>query len=144
MNTRRSFLQRAMAFGAGALSIPAFARAEVSHDSLPSRSGAHSDSARRHPIGSPISAVTPDISNLAYTMDNGVKVFHLVAEPVKQEILPGTVLDVWGYNGSAPGPTIQVNRGDRVRIVVDNHLPEPTSMHWHGLEIPFDMDGGPA
>ena len=144
MNTRRSFLQRAMAFGAGALSIPAFARAEVSNDSSPSRSGAHSDSARRHPIGSPISVVTPDISNLAYTMDNAVKVFHLVAEPVKQEILPGKVLDLWGFNGSAPGPTIQVNQGDRARIIVDNHLPEPTSMHWHGFEIPFDMDGGPG
>jgi hypothetical protein len=77
-------------------------------------------------------------------MDNGVKVFHLVAEPVKQQIMPGRVLDLWGFNGSAPGPTIQVNQGDRVRIVVDNHLPEPTSMHWHGFEIPNSMDGGPG
>ena len=77
-------------------------------------------------------------------MDGGVKVFHLVAEPVKQLILPGKVLDLWGYNGSAPGPTIQVNQGDRVRIVVDNHLPEPTAMHWHGFEIPISMDGMPG
>ena len=72
---------------------------------------------------------TPDIADLAFTMDNGVKVFHLTAESVKQEILPGKVLDLWGYNGSAPGPTIQVNEGDRVRIVFDNHLPEPSSIH---------------
>ena len=77
-------------------------------------------------------------------MDGGVKVFHLVAEPVKQQILPGKVLDLWGFNGSAPGPTIQVNQGDRVRIVVDNHLPEPTAMHWHGFEIPINMDGMPG
>ena len=79
-----------------------------------------------------------------YTKDSGLKVFHLVAEPVKQQILPGKVLDLWGFNGSAPGPTIQVNQGDRVRIVVDNHLPEPTSMHWHGFEIPISMDGMPG
>ena len=90
------------------------------------------------------SVVTPDLPDLAFEMDNGVKVFHLVAEPVKQTIFPGKVVNLWGYNGTAPGPTIQVNQGDRVRIIVDNHLPEPTSMHWHGFEIPFDMDGAPG
>jgi hypothetical protein len=58
--------------------------------------------------------------------------------------MPGKTANLWGYNGSAPGPTIQVNHGDRVRIIVDNHLPEATSMHWHGLEIPIDMDGAPG
>jgi hypothetical protein len=77
-------------------------------------------------------------------MDNGIKVFHLVAEPVKQQIAPNKVLDLWGFNSSAPGPTIQVNQGDRVRLIVDNHLPEPTSMHWHGFEIPIAMDGMPG
>ena len=52
--------------------------------------------------------------------------------------------NLWGYNGNAPGPTIQVTRGDRVRIIVDNHLPEATSMHWHGFDIPNDMDGAPG
>ena len=88
------------------------------------------------------SVVTPDVPNLPFEMDNGVKVFNLIAEPVKQSILPGKIANLWGYNGSAPGPTIQVTQGDRVRIIVDNHLPEPTSMHWHGFEIPIDMDGG--
>lgn len=87
---------------------------------------------------------SPDLHDLPFTLENGVKVFHLVAEPVRQQILPNRTLDLWGFNGSAPGPTIQVTEGDRVRIVVDNHLPEPTSMHWHGFEIPFDMDGGPG
>lgn len=76
-------------------------------------------------------------------MDGGVKVFHLVAEPVKRELMPGRVIDAWGYNGTTPGPTIEANQGDRVRIVLDNHLPEPTTMHWHGLEIPNQMDGMP-
>ena len=87
---------------------------------------------------------TPDIADLPFRMDGNVKEFHLIAEPVKQEIVPGRTVDLWGYNGSAPGPTIQVNQGDRVRIIVDNHLPEATSMHWHGFEIPNDMDGAPG
>ena len=91
-----------------------------------------------------VSVYTPDLSDLPYWLDNGVKVFHLIAEPVKQQIAPNKTIDAWGYNGSAPGPTIQVTQGDRVRIVVDNHLPEPTSMHWHGFEIENAMDGVPG
>jgi manganese oxidase len=77
-------------------------------------------------------------------VDNGVKVFHLVAEPVKQMVIPGRTFDLWGFNGSAPGPTIQATEGDRVRIVFENHLPEPTGIHWHGLELPIEMDGVPG
>ena len=87
---------------------------------------------------------TPDVPKLAWTFESGVKVFNLVAEPVKREFLPGTLVDAWGYNSTAPGPTIEVVEGDRVRVVVDNHLPEPTSMHWHGFEIPIAMDGMPG
>ena len=88
--------------------------------------------------------VTPDLPDLPFELDNGVKVFHLIAEPVKQELIPGKVANLWGYSGSSPGPTIQINQGDRVRLIVDNHLPEPTSMHWHGFEIPNGMDGVPG
>jgi FtsP/CotA-like multicopper oxidase with cupredoxin domain len=91
-----------------------------------------------------ISVETPDVPQLSWRMDGSVKEFHLIAEPVKQEIFPGRIVDLWGYNGSAPGPTIQVNQGDRVRIIVDNHLPEATSMHWHGFEVPNEMDGAPG
>jgi hypothetical protein len=94
--------------------------------------------------GDPAAFRTPDVRSLSFELDNGVKVFHLVAEPVRTEFLPGRVVDAWGYNGSVPGPTIEVDEGDRVRIIVDNHLPEPTSMHWHGFEIPIEMDGVPG
>ena len=87
---------------------------------------------------------TPDLPNLPYELDNGVKVFHLVAEPVKREFVPGKIVDAWGYNGTVPGPTIEVIEGDRVRIIVDNHLPEITSVHWHGFELPIEMDGVPG
>jgi len=141
MNSRRSFLQRALALAAGVISVPHLvAQKSTRTSSLDIREPDD------HTAGSTFDAPaqTPDISNLPFTMDNGVKVFHLVAEPVKQQIMPGKVLDLWGFNGSAPGPTIQVNQGDRVRIIVDNRLPEPTSMHWHGFEIPNNMDGGPG
>ena len=94
-----------------------------------------------------VPVVTLDVGDLPFTMDNGVKVFNLIAEPVKQVIVPGKMgrtFDLWGFNGSAPGPTIQANEGDRVRIVFENRLPEPTGIHWHGLELPIEMDGVPG
>jgi len=65
----------------------------------------------------------------------------LVAEPVEHEFAPGTRATCWGYNGSTPGPTIEAVEGDRVRIFVTNHLPEHTSIHWHGIILPSGMDG---
>ena len=93
---------------------------------------------------SPVPVTTLDVADLPFTMDGGVKVFNLIAEPVKQVIVPGRTFDLWGFNGSAPGPTIHANEGDRVRIVFENHLPEPTGIHWHGLELPIEMDGVPG
>jgi FtsP/CotA-like multicopper oxidase with cupredoxin domain len=85
--------------------------------------------------------VTPNGSTLPYKMDHGIKVFHLIAEKVKKEIGPGMVVNAWGYNGQSPGPTIEAVEGDRVRILVTNKLPEPTSVHWHGVLLPSGMDG---
>lgn len=87
--------------------------------------------------------ITPDVPNLPYVMLNATKYFELVAEPVQRELLPGLFIRGWGYNGSIPGPTIQVYPGDYVNIRVINRLPEPTSIHWHGLDIPNVMDGVP-
>ena len=133
MKNRRDFLTRVFALGAG---LAAFAR----------RSSAEGErtSARARAGVAPVPVVTPDVPDLPWRMADGAKEFHLIAEPVKQELVPGRVVDLWGYNGSAPGPTIQVNQGDRVRIIVDNHLPEPTAMHWHGFEVPNNMDGAPG
>ncbi len=79
--------------------------------------------------------------SLPWRMNNGVKEFHLVAEPVLREMAPGMKAHLWGYNGQSPGPTIEVVEGDRVRIFVTNRLPEVTSMHWHGQRLPNGMDG---
>ncbi len=78
---------------------------------------------------------------LPWRMNQGVKEFHLVAEPVVREIAPGMKARLWGYNGQSPGPTIEVVEGDRVRLFVTNKLPEHTTMHWHGQRLPNGMDG---
>ena len=85
--------------------------------------------------------VTPNGSTLPWTMKDGAKEFHLIAEPVKREFAPGMIVDCWGYNGQTPGPTIEAVEGDRVRILITNRLPEPTSVHWHGCLLPNGMDG---
>ena len=74
-------------------------------------------------------------------MKDGVKEFHLIAEPVKHEMAPGMLVNAWGYNGRTPGPTIEAVEGDRVRFLVTNRLPEHTSVHWHGIFLPSGMDG---
>lgn len=76
-----------------------------------------------------------------WRMKNGWKEFHLIAEPVIRELAPGMKATLWGYNGSSPGPTIEVVEGDKVRIFVTNKLPEHTTIHWHGQRLPNGMDG---
>jgi len=95
------------------------------------------------PLKPSVPMVTPDVPDLRFEMEGAVKVFRLKAAPLKQKIAPFKTIDVWGYNGTCPGPTIQVTQGDRVRIIVENALPESTSMHWHGLELPIEQDGVP-
>ena len=128
---RRSFLQ--VVFGsAGA--------AAVSHTA-----SAHAPSSVRSPgdaaDGDSLRVTCPDLPTLTPKIENGVKVFHLVAEPVKTQFMPRRPVDCWGFNGTMPGPTIEVDQGDRVRLVVENRLPELFSMHWHGFEVPIEMDG---
>lgn len=108
---------------------------------------------------------SPHVPSLGYELDGQVKVFRLTAQPVERLLLdgpppPGSLWDrwhkakgamhgmdipkkvrVWGFNGSVPGPAIEVVQGDRVRVIVKNELPEATSVHWHGLEVPNDQDG---
>src|SRR5262249_54241958 len=87
--------------------------------------------------------ITPDILDLPHHLDGAVKVFRLTAEPVRRKIAPFKTIDAWGYNGSCPGPTIQIQQGDHIRVIFENRLPESTSLHWHGLEIPIEQDGVP-
>lgn len=86
-------------------------------------------------------AVVPNGSTAEYKVIDGVKVFHLIAEPIEWEVASGFTIHTWGFNGSVPGPMIEVTEGDRVRIYVTNKLPAPTTVHWHGVLIICGMDG---
>lgn len=70
--------------------------------------------------------------------------FVLTAAPLKWEIQPGLVVDGWGYNGTVPGPELRVREGDTVRVLLRNRLPVPTTIHWHGIDVPLNMDGVPG
>jgi FtsP/CotA-like multicopper oxidase with cupredoxin domain len=80
---------------------------------------------------------------LAPRMDGDVKVFDLTARRIQWETEPGKVTEAWAYNGMVPGPQIRVRVGDRVRVNIKNGLPESTSIHFHGVELPNSQDGVP-
>jgi FtsP/CotA-like multicopper oxidase with cupredoxin domain len=80
---------------------------------------------------------------LAPRMDGDVKVFELTTKKIQWEVEPGRKIEAWAYNEQIPGPQIRVREGDRVRLIVDNQLPESTAVHFHGLEVPNDQDGVP-
>ena len=93
--------------------------------------------------GVPDATATTGGTRLAPRLLNGVYIFDLVAKPVLWEILPGTRVTAWSYNGIVPGPELRVPFGARVRVNVKNELPEPTTVHWHGIAVPNAMDGVP-
>jgi FtsP/CotA-like multicopper oxidase with cupredoxin domain len=137
MLTRRQILKGGAALLAGGAVSAAFRNASAAEQAaartrppLPAPEGQ-----RYNPV------VTPNGGTLPFKLDNGVKVFHLIAEPVEREFAPGMVVKCWGYNGQTPGPTIECVEGDLVRILVTNRLPEHTSIHWHGIFLPNGMDG---
>ncbi|RWK56872.1 multicopper oxidase domain-containing protein [Mesorhizobium sp.] len=74
-------------------------------------------------------------------MENGVKVFDLETSVIRWAILPDVKVDAYAINGQVPGPRLHIRQGDRVRINVTNRLPESTTIHWHGLILPNEMDG---
>lgn len=140
MSNRRNFFKTA-----GAVALGAAAVSRVGAASLP-EAVIRTSSTMQPPLvpdtGRPYNPVaTLNGWSLPWRMNNGVKEFHLVAEPVVREFAPGMKANLWGYNGSSPGPTIEAVEGDRVRIFVTNKLPEHTTVHWHGILLPSGMDG---
>lgn len=73
-----------------------------------------------------------------------VRSFTLVAQEVDWELLAGTTVRAWTYNGQLPGPELRVTEGDLVRVTLINQLPVPTAIHWHGVNVPNAMDGVPG
>jgi FtsP/CotA-like multicopper oxidase with cupredoxin domain len=74
-------------------------------------------------------------------IENGVKVFEIEASIIQWNILPDVAVEAYAYNRQVPGPRLQLTEGDHVRINFHNALPETTTVHWHGLIVPNEMDG---
>ena len=80
-----------------------------------------------------------------YVLDkDGAKHFTFTAKQVMWEPVKGKRVLAWTLDGTVPGPTIRVTAGDHLRITINNHFPEGTSIHWHGLQVPSDQDGVPG
>jgi FtsP/CotA-like multicopper oxidase with cupredoxin domain len=155
MSTRRNFLQHTATLGAGFLvvngaeaagphTLHSGSQSSSSGGYLGISSGSLSKVGRRNSPAFNTPVVTTDVGDLPYEMVGDVKVFRLTAHVMKQQIAPQKTIDVWGFNGSAPGPTIQVTQGDKVRVIFKNELPEPSSIHWHGFEDQLGNDGMPG
>lgn len=84
----------------------------------------------------------------AYPVDapkpTATKIFDLRAAPTTVEQVDGRALDVWAYNGQVPGPVLRVTLGEEVLVKFQNDLPQPTTIHWHGVRVPNAMDGVPG
>lgn len=140
MTSRRKFIQSSAAAIAGAAFV-----SKASAASLPEAPEETTADTRPPPEPSSGRPYHPVVTlngwSLPWRTRGKWKEFHLTAEPVERELTPGSVANLWGYNGQSPGPTIECVEGDWVRIYVTNRLPEHTTIHWHGILLPAGMDG---
>jgi bilirubin oxidase len=83
----------------------------------------------------------PRLKNIS-TRPGTVEV-SLTAAPARLTLKPGVSTDAFAYNGTSPGPTLELTEGDRVIVHFRNDLPEPTTVHWHGIHLPVSQDGSP-
>ena len=75
--------------------------------------------------------------------EDGTRVFELTAQEGTSELRPGVETPTWGFDGAYLGPTLRAEVGERVAVEVSNDLAEATTVHWHGMHLPAEMDGGP-
>lgn len=68
---------------------------------------------------------------------------NITAAVTMLSLMPGVKSEAYAYNGHVPGPTLEVREGDHVIVHFRNELPEPTTVHWHGIHLPFESDGSP-
>ena len=118
--TRRRFLSTAITLGLGSAAPLAGARRLAS-------------------AGDAAGATAPP----AATGARPARTIHLEAREVSWELAPGRTVRAMAYNGQVPGPEIRAREGERLRVVLKNALGEPTTIHWHGVDVPNAMDGVP-
>ena len=88
------------------------------------------------------SIVSPLLSReLKNRRSSGLREIHLETREIMWELAPGKRIKAMAYNGQIPGPEIRLKEGETARIVLKNGLSEPTTIHWHGVDVPNAMDG---
>ncbi len=93
--------------------------------------------------GGAVAWIRLDSLERAAAESSAIRTIYLEARVVSWELGPGRTIKAMAYNGRVPGPEIRVREGERVRIVLKNSLGEPTTIHWHGVDVPNPMDGVP-
>ncbi len=116
----------------------------AAHDHRHSHVPAHHRSDEDPPSG----YVSPDGPEVAEVerkrgLTGPVRRFTLTAAEARID-LGGRTVKTWAYDGELPGKEIRVTAGDRIQLTLNNHLPQSTSVHWHGLHVRNDMDGVPG
>lgn len=91
---------------------------------------------------SPPTVVTPTADPSTNAPPRRVEV-ALVASVARLSLVEGRTTEVYAYNGTVPGPTLEFREGDEVVVRFRNDLPVETTVHWHGLHLPFAADGSP-
>lgn len=159
MPTRRRFLTAAAGATVGAALWPTASRAMSPHaghaapaDPQAAHGTAAADTAM-HPGQSvplaardrmPAGAALRELPRLLNRSTHaGVFQGELIAAPVRMALIDGESTEVWAFNGSVPGPLIDVREGHTVEIRFVNRLPQPSTLHWHGLPVPPEQDGNP-
>src|SRR3984957_4863075 len=113
-SSRRNFFEVAAVFTAGLFGLSSrldatqTASTPPNDQNSPHHAAATKTKSAQPPARPHVPVIPPDVPDLPFTLDGSTKVFRLRAEPVKRKIAPFKTIDAWGYNGSCPGPTIQV------------------------------------
>jgi FtsP/CotA-like multicopper oxidase with cupredoxin domain len=100
------------------------------------------DNASLQPAGWKAALTLPQVVDK--NPDPKILEIDLEARIANVEIEPGTKVEAWTYNGGLPGPLIRLKVGDRLIVHFKNSLTQPTTVHWHGVRVPIQMDGVPG
>ncbi len=163
--SRRAFLRSATLTAVGAGAMAACGKGAAAEPQSATTTGAHAAPAAAPAAVAPLSAraaadamdamhekgvkafpeKTAGVGNqlMAPKLVGGVKVFELTARDIQWEVTAGQKVQAMAYNDQVPGPQIRVREGDRVRVILKNELKQSTAIHFHGVELPNDMDGVP-
>jgi len=127
---------------AGAATIMALAlgcSANLDEDAQASEESDTSDTVKRHLLSEFEGSFPENASPKGEVVD-----FEFAAALEEVKLFPNFKTEVWAYDGQVPGPTLRIRLGQTLRLKFTNALPQPTTIHWHGVRVPHAMDGVPG